>query len=135
MSDSTTDFVPDHVKAKQHAEAVRARREPIPQRIEVHLPVGRVATATNYKGETFQPDEVEWQAILDDVGVLVTAAAVRSKPFACQTFYPSVGGDVPDWFPAAPAWFVAELARMERVAEHDRRTAKREDHLAEGEDQ
>lgn len=89
---------------------------PIPHRIEVHLPVGRLATATAYGGETFQPDEAEWQATgLRGGEVLLVATAIRSDPFACQTFYPGVTA-VPDWFPAAPEWFVTELARMESVA-------------------
>ena len=122
-------FAPDHIKAKEHAAAARERRGPVPLRLSVELPIERQATATNHKGIGFQPEHVEYTA---HKGGLVAVTAIKGDPFHCQSFYPDGGDDdLPDWVPTAPAWFDEQVARMRRVAEHDKWMAKRADHKAE----
>lgn len=103
----------------------------IPERVSVTLPVGRIATATTYSGEDFQPVTVEWRAFTGTVihAVVVTATARGRQTHQNHTFH-TAWDDTPEWVPAQPEWFVEQVARMERVAKYDREQAKRADALS-----
>lgn len=124
MSD-TEPFVPDHIAAKQHSEAVRERRGPVPRRVEVELPIERQASATDPSHGEFHPTEVQHRAVIHKGELLVTVDVIALDPFRCKTFYRD--GDLPDWVTPAPAWFTEQVARMQAAADYDRREDKRAD--------
>lgn len=120
-------FVPDHIKAKQHAETVRERRGPVPLRLSVILPFDRVVEAITHRGETFQPTEIEWQAVILDLGVdaWATVRAYTESPAHRRA---QLDAQREDWCPPAPAWFDEQVARMRRKVDRDRHAEKLADH-------
>lgn len=121
-------FVPDHVKAKQHAEAVRERRGPVPLRLSVILPFNRTVEAITRKGEPFQPTEIEWQAVGRDFDVWAT---VRAYIASDMRWLFQIDAQREDWCPPAPAWFDEQVARMRRDFEREQRAEKLADLKAE----
>lgn len=123
-------FVPDHIKAKEHAAAARKRRGPVPNDIRVTLPMDQQADAVDFRYGTFRPESIEWRAYVHK-GELSVFADAQAGVALDGTYRWHGNTDSEPWCPPAPAWFDEQVARMRRVAEHDKWMAKRADHKAE----
>lgn len=123
-------FVPDHVRAKEHAAAARERRGPVPLRLSVTLPFDRAVEAVTYRDETFQPTEIEWQAVILnlDLGVDVWATVRAYIESPERRRLAQIDAQREDWCPPAPAWFDEQVARMRRKVDRDRHAEKLADH-------